>query len=164
MESTRPGGNELRSRPALPEDETLLHALFAEDKAAQFAGMAEALARSLIEMQYRGQGMSYAALYPQAVNWILLDEDGKPIGRLLLDVQPDCMRIVDIAILAACRNQGRGTQALRQCQQQAAEAGSDLRLRVMRFNPAFRLYERMGFRAVSEDEVAVEMLWSTTNY
>jgi ribosomal protein S18 acetylase RimI-like enzyme len=150
--------------PACPADESFLFELFAESQ-DQLAGLRsnEALWRSLVEMQYRGRAMSYAAQHPQAEDSILLDEDGQPAGRLLLDRQPDRWRIVDIAVLAARRGQGLGTEVVRQCQQRAASAGARLELQVRPENPARRLYERLGFRVASEAGVSVEMVWSAAD-
>jgi ribosomal protein S18 acetylase RimI-like enzyme len=151
----------VRLRPAGPQDEPLLHGLFAEDKAAQLtaAGMAEALVHGLIEMQYRGRAMSYAVLYPQAQDLILLGADGAPAGRLLLDRNRERWRIVDLAVGAAQRGQGMGTQVLRLCQQQAAAVGARLELQVAAGNPARRLYVRLGFQVCGGDDVTVEMSW-----
>jgi ribosomal protein S18 acetylase RimI-like enzyme len=148
-------------RPAQPKDAAFLLQLFAESQ-EQLEGLRfnEALWRSLIEMQFRGRAISYAEQYPQAKDSILLGENGQPVGRLLLNRNADCWRIVDIAVLAALRGQGLGAGVLRQCQQQAAAAGARLELQVRPENPARRLYERLGFQAVSEDAVAVKMIWS----
>lgn len=152
----------LNLRPAGAGDEPLLQALFAEDKAAELAaaGLGEAQLQALIEMQYRGRKMSYGERYPEAADSILMGEDGTPAGRLLVDRRLDCWRVVDIAVLAAHRGRGLGTRALKECQRQAEAAGAGLALQVQRFNPALRLYERLGFQAAGQDAVAVEMRWS----
>jgi ribosomal protein S18 acetylase RimI-like enzyme len=126
--------------------------------------LGEAQLQPLIEMQYRGRKMTYAAQYPEAADSILCvddgGDDGTPVGRLLLDGKPDCWRILDIAVLAAHRGRGLGTRVLKQCQQQAAAAGVKLELQVAPRNPARRLYERLGFHATREDAATVEMVWS----
>lgn len=149
-------------RLATHEDEPLLDELFVEERMAQLAelGLSESQKLSLVEMQARGRRMTYATQYPAAVDLILLDGKGAAVGRLLLDRQADCWRIVDIAIRIADRGRGLGTLALQKSQQQAAAAGATLALQVMRFNPALRLYERLGFHAVRENAVMIEMVWS----
>jgi ribosomal protein S18 acetylase RimI-like enzyme len=149
-------------RPATPEDKPLLDALFIEGRAEQLHGLGlnESQKWSLVEMQARGRRITYAAQYPTAIDLILLDEKGVAVGRLLVDRQTACWRIVDIAVRAAHRGRGLGTLALRESQRQAAAAGATLALQVMRFNPAFRLYERLGFHTVMENEVMVEMVWN----
>lgn len=150
-------------RPVTTEDEPLLDALFVEEKMAQLAGLglSESQKRSLVEMQARGRRMTYATQYPAAIDLILLDGKGVAVGRLLVDRQADCWRIVDIAIRTAYRGLGLGTLALQESQRQAAAVGAGMELQVMRFNPARRLYERLGFHAVREDAVMAEMVWST---
>jgi hypothetical protein len=54
-------------------------------------------------------------------------------------------RIVDIALLPQYCNRGIGTTLLRDLQSEAAAAGKPLRIHVERFNPALRLYQRLGF-------------------
>ncbi len=149
-------------RQAGPEDEALLYALFAEDKGAQLAaiGLVAAQLQPLIEMQYRGRKMTYAEQYPEATDSILIVFDGTPAGRLLVDRKPDCWRIVDIAVAASCRGRGLGAWALKGCQEQCAAAGARLELQVAFENPARRLYERLGFYAVCESSVAVQMAWN----
>jgi ribosomal protein S18 acetylase RimI-like enzyme len=104
--------------------------------------------------------MSYAREYPEAKEWILLNAEGNAAGHLLLDRRAQSWRIVDLAVAQAHRGQGMGMRALHQCQRQAADAGCDLALQVAPGNPARRLYERLGFYAVREDAVTVEMVWN----
>ena len=67
----------------------------------------------------------------------------------------DEIRIVDIALLAEFCNRGIGTTLLRGLQSEAAAAGKPLRIHVERFNPALRLYERLGFRQIDDRGVSV---------
>jgi len=149
-------------RPAQPEDEQFLFRLFAETQEylAAFRSNAELYA-SLIEMQYQGRKQSYSAEYPCAADAILYLEDeargALPVGRILVDSKPERWRVVDLAVLAAHRGRGLGSWALRLCQQQCQAAGAKLTLAVKPDNRARRLYERLGFRVVYEDLLAVEM-------
>ncbi len=149
-------------RQAGPEDEPLLFALFFEDKVADLAatGLDEAQFLPLIEMQYSGRKMTYETQHPEAENLILIGEDGRPAGRLLLDRKPDCWRVVDIAVLASHRRMGLGTQVLTQCQERCSTAGVRLELQVAAGSPARRLYERLGFQVTRGDAVSVGMVWS----
>lgn len=152
-------------RAVEPGDETLIRALFAEERAVQLgaAGLGAAQVQQLIEMQYRGRAMTYSAAYPDAEDSIILGPDGEPVGHLLLDRKPDRWTIVDIAVRAAHRHRGLGTRALEGCQRQAAAAGAAIELKVEPHNPARQLYERLGFRATSEDPISVNMVWSGAN-
>jgi ribosomal protein S18 acetylase RimI-like enzyme len=71
--------------------------------------------------------------------------DGAPAGRLYVDVWPREVRIVDIALMPAYRNGGLGTRLLRQVFEEGDAAGKPVSIHVEVFNPARRLYERLGF-------------------
>jgi len=165
MAATQAPPAEIPMRRACAEDEALLFELFAGDKRAEFAvfGVGGLQAEKLIEMQYRGRKLTYGAQYPGAEDSILLDEDGRAAGRLLVDRGAECWRIVDIAVLSGHRGKGMATAALRECQRRCAASGARLELQVAPMNPARRLYERAGFRATREDAMAVEMVWSAAD-
>ena len=48
---------------------------------------------------------------------------------------------------------------LRGLQSEAAAAGKPLRIHVERFNPALRLYERLGFRLVEDHGLYLFLEW-----
>jgi ribosomal protein S18 acetylase RimI-like enzyme len=152
-------------RAAEPEDAEFLFRLFAEsqEQLSQFLSNEE-LWRSLVAMQFRGRQMTYSAEYPRAVDSILCVESAGqgtlPVGRLLVDRQPDCWRIVDIAVVAAYRGRGLGGWALKNLMLECSGAAGRLALRVRPENAAQRLYERLGFRAAGEDATGLEMVWS----
>ena len=85
--------------------------------------------------------------------------DGQPVGRLYVARWPDEIRIVDIALLPACCNRGLGTTLVRALQAEAAASRKPLRIHVERFNPALRLYERLGFRQIADRGVYLFMEW-----
>jgi ribosomal protein S18 acetylase RimI-like enzyme len=153
--------NLMRSHNATPADEPFLFSLFAADKAAEFSplGWSSEQLQSLLEMQFRARQQAWALTYPAAVDSILRLQDGSAIGRSLVDRQANCYRLVDLAILPAYRNRGIGAWALSSAQKLAASESVPLRLRVARANPAVRLYQRLGFRKASEEELAFEMEW-----
>ncbi len=149
-------------RPVQAEDEEFLYRLFAESQEhlAAFRPNAELYA-ALIEMQYHGRKQSYATGFPRAVDAILCVKDDArgalPVGRILVDCQPDCWRIVDLAVLAAQRGNGFGGWVIQLCQRKSEAAGAKLTLEVRPDNRARRLYERLGFRVTHEDAFAVQM-------
>jgi ribosomal protein S18 acetylase RimI-like enzyme len=151
----------IQSRNATAADEPMLYTLFAAAKSLEFAPLgwpAEQL-QPLLRMQFRARQQSWAQVYPTAVDSILCLEDGTPVGRHLVDRQANSYRSVDLAILPEHRNRGFGTWAIQQGQRLAASEAIAMRLRAERTNPALRLYERLGFRKISEDEFAFEMEW-----
>jgi hypothetical protein len=52
---------------------------------------------------------------------------------------------------------------LKGLQSEAAAAGKPLRIHVERFNPALRLYERLGFRQIDDRGVYLFMEWTNDN-
>jgi ribosomal protein S18 acetylase RimI-like enzyme len=151
-------------RPATPQDEPLLFELFAAEKVAEFAaiGLTEAQYRPLLEMQYRARAIGYSEQHPGAKSWIIVLEQAAEVtsvGQYLLVKTPQGSRIVDLAVLPQYRGQRIATQVLQQLAQQSAAAGEVLSLRVMKGNQAIRLYARLGFDVVNEDEISYEMLW-----
>jgi len=67
---------------------------------------------------------------------------------------------VDIAVLPPYRNAGIGTAILHDPLAEAAIAQKPVRIHVEKFNPALRLYERLGFVPIADKGVYVFMEWS----
>jgi ribosomal protein S18 acetylase RimI-like enzyme len=150
-------------RKSKPDDDDLLFRLFAEHKAEEFAllGMGEEQRRFMVTMQYRLRCAGYGADFPVAIQQIV-EEDGDPIGHLLLDEGPHGLRIVDIAVAGAHRGRGVGTAVLRALCERAGSQGRSIRLRVIPHSAAARLYRRLGFVVVSGDEMGEEMIWRSS--
>lgn len=148
------------SRLATAEDEAFLFRLFAESRMAELAGcgIPQSQTEMLVQLQRRGQQMTYLRQYPQAENLILLSQSGIPAGRLLLDRQPEHWRIVDVAVLEEFQRRGITTRAIRDCQSRTPPAR--LELQVNPANPARTLYQRLGFRVVTRTAASLEMVWT----
>lgn len=147
-------------RPATPGDDPLLFSLFAEEKAAELLplGLEAEQLQPLLEMQYRGRAFSYSQA-ANAADHILCTADGTAVGRILVDWQPECLHVMDVAVLTPYRNRGFATQALQQIKDEADRVSLPLRLRVRPNNPAARLYQRLGLNQVARDELSLEMEW-----
>lgn len=78
---------------------------------------------------------------------VVVEEE--PIGFLETAVEPDHVRINNIALAAKWRNQGIGAALILDL---AAKTNSEIRLRVLKTNPAKRLYERLGFTVVGDPD------------
>ncbi|WP_426756416.1 N-acetyltransferase family protein [Myxococcus sp. Y35] len=152
-------------RAVTPSDEPFLFALYASTREPELAawGWAPAQRDAFLRMQWMAQSHDWAARHPGADHQVVCIH-GQPAGRLLVARSAAEWRVVDIALLPQHRGSGAGTWLLRRIQDEAAKAGIPLRLRVLRTNPARRLYERLGFEvdAVSAEETAdpyVSMAW-----
>ena len=147
-----------RLRPAVLEDEEFLRTLFAETNVTLQALPLE-LQASLIDMQYRGRKMTYSAEYPEAKDSIACLDDGTPVGRHLVERKTDGFRGIDLAIMPQWQGRGIGTRILEDLAQESRQAGVKFSLRVVKANPALRLYLRLGFEISAADEMAYEMVW-----
>lgn len=148
-------------RAATAEDEEFLVQLFASTRPEEITalGANTAAARSFIEMQFTVQRRSYNACYPAAENQIIVIND-EPIGRMLVDRTGDAIVLVDIALLENYRDRGIGSLLIRQLIGESVSRQKHVRLAVYKFNPAFRLYQRLGFVVSAEEGLYLKMEYS----
>lgn len=145
---------EITLRPIAPGDEAFLYRVYASTREAELAlvDWDEAQKEVFVTMQFTAQHRYYQEHYPDASFQLILAND-QPAGRLYLHTGPEEIRIIDIALLTEYRNAGIGTSLLEDILRTAEEAGKPVSIHVERFNPAMRLYERLGFSTVSENGV-----------
>src|SRR5262245_14183562 len=84
---------------------------------------------------------------------------GEDIGRLYIERRPREHRIIDIAFLPEHRGSGFGGALLRDLLDEAAAAGKAVSTHVEKFNPAMRLYRRLGFLTEEDKGVYDLMHW-----
>jgi GNAT superfamily N-acetyltransferase len=82
---------------------------------------------------------------------------GEYIGRLYIQRWPTRHGIIDFALLPEFRRHGAGEVILRDLMDEAAAAGKDVSILVEKFDPAMRLYQRLGFVA-EEDKGAYDLM------
>ena len=112
---------------------------------------------ALMSMQFNFQQQQYQDGYPDATdNIILLHQE--PIGRMFVHESDRVVTLVDIALLPEYRGRGLGKHLLDDLLTHAASAKKPVRLHVLKTNPARKLYQRLGFQAVSEDSMYCEMI------
>jgi ribosomal protein S18 acetylase RimI-like enzyme len=144
----------LALRPITDEDRDLLYRIYAstrEDELAQVAWDEDQKA-AFLHMQFEAQHHYYHANYPDAQFQVIL-LDHEPAGRLYLHRWPREIRIVDIALLPDYRHRGIGSALLGEILAEADRGGLAVTIHVECFNPALRLYERLGFRKVEDKGV-----------
>jgi len=142
-----------RLRPTTTADEAWQFAIYASTRADELAltGWPPEQCEAFVQQQHRAQQQHYRRHFPgSACQLILAGSNNEVAGRLWLDERPDCLHILDIALLPAWRGRGLGTRCLLDL---AARAGGrPLGIQVEIHNPARRLYERLGFVADGEPE------------
>jgi ribosomal protein S18 acetylase RimI-like enzyme len=114
---------------------------------------------AFLQMQFFAQHKHYQQNYMDAEFSIIII-DGSQAGRLYLDQREDEIRIVDIALLPQYRNQGIGTTIINEILAKGKASGLPVTIHVEQFNPAFRLYQRLGFQRIADDGVYFLMQWS----
>jgi ribosomal protein S18 acetylase RimI-like enzyme len=145
-------------RTTVPEDEQFLYAVYSSTRADELAltGWSAEQKQAFLQMQFRAQQGQYQFTYPNASNQII-EYNGVPAGRLMLDRTENETLLVDIALLPEFRNRGLGTSLLRALQAD----GKKIVLHVIRSNPAAELYQRLGFVFVGEESFYTQMEWSS---
>jgi ribosomal protein S18 acetylase RimI-like enzyme len=155
-----PANLSLRLRPTTPEDDSFLAGLYASTRAEELAvtSWSEEEKAVFCRRQFDAQSAHYRENYPGALLQVI-EREGVSIGRLYLAHWEREIRIMDIALLPESRGAGIGAQLLRELQEEARAAGKTLTIHVERFNPALRLYERLGFKMVEDKGVYLLMQW-----
>ncbi len=97
--------------------------------------------------QFEKQHAHYLQHYPRA-HWWMITRDGAPVGRLYVEQTASELRIMDVSLVAECRNRGLGGALMRALLRHTDEQALAATLHVEPFNPALRLYERLGFARV----------------
>ena len=136
----------LELRPVQPSDRDFLLTLYGEIRGAEMAMVpwTEAQKNAFVLQQFDAQHAWWTTQYPTArFDLVLLD--GCPVGRLYVDEWEQEIRVIDVALVARARGRGLGSRLLRAVFRQADEAGKPVSIHVEQFNPARRLYERLGF-------------------
>lgn len=148
-------------RPATPADYHFMRRLYEagrEEEMKQFP-FDEFQKRQFLDQQFGAQSQHYQLHYPTCERNII-EKDGQAVGRLLVDEWRDQIRLVDIALMPEWRRSGIGTMLVREVLERGAKAGKDVTIHVEGFNPALRLYERLGFAHVDTNGVYYLMRWT----
>ncbi len=141
-------------RPAGPDDDAFLQQVYASTRQEELAPLPWTAEQksSFLRMQFEAQHRHYHQQFPDASFQIIL-RDGVEAGRLYVDRRPDTIHVIDIALLPSHRGAGIGTSILRDLMAEGDLTGRSVTLYVERFNPALRLYERLGFRVAADSDV-----------
>ena len=148
-------------RPVAAGDEDFLYQVYASTRIDEMALVdwnAEQK-EAFLRMQFQSQTTHYQAYYSHAEYQIIQRENSIPVGRLIVDRSSDSMLIVDIALLPQYRNAGIGTTIIQQSMTEASLTNLPIILRVEFFNPAMKLYIRLGFVKTREIDIYHEMVW-----
>jgi GNAT superfamily N-acetyltransferase len=113
---------------------------------------------AFLDQQFAAQTEHYRVHYPTCERNIV-ERGGQRIGRFWIDEWKDQFRLVDIALLPEARGTGIGTALVQSALDRGRVAGKPVTIHVESFNPAMRLYKRLGFEHVDTNGVYHLMKW-----
>jgi GNAT superfamily N-acetyltransferase len=154
----------LTFRPIADADLPFLSHLYASTRTEELAvtPWSEAQKAAFLQMQFEAQHTHYQTHY-HGTDFLLIEREGAPIGRLYLARWEAEHRIVDIALLPEHRRKGLGEALLRDLLDEAAVAGKAVSIHVEKFNPAMSLYRRLGFVPAGEAGAYDLMRWEAAS-
>jgi ribosomal protein S18 acetylase RimI-like enzyme len=147
-------------RPETDADIPFLMRLYASTRADELAPIpwTDEQKQAFLAQQFQAQRLHYRNTIEGCV-FDILEQRGEPAGRLYLDARQTQLHIVDIALMPDWRGQGVGTAILEALQATGRAQGKGVGIFVEKFNPALRLYRRLGFTDISDHGVYLEMEW-----
>jgi ribosomal protein S18 acetylase RimI-like enzyme len=151
----------LALRPVEPGDEPFLFEVYSSTRADEMAawGWNAAQQEAFLRLQFNGQQGFYRMQYPGAEHRIILF-NAQPVGRMIVIRSDEEVRLADIVVLPQYRNRGIGASLIKDLCAEAEGKGLPVRLQVLKSNhDAARLYERMGFSTVTENDTHLQMQW-----
>jgi ribosomal protein S18 acetylase RimI-like enzyme len=138
-------------RPTRLEDQEFLFRVYASTRTEELGAVPWSHDQKTVflRQQFEAQDQHYRRYYPGA-EFLVIELDGAPVGRLYRQRMAGEHRLMDIALLPQHRGRGLGTLLMREVMETANQEGLPLRIHVEKFNPALRLYERLGFRVLED--------------
>ncbi len=141
-------------------DLPFLARVYASTRAEELAAtpLTDAVKAAFLADQFQLQHAHYQKYYPNA-DWLVTMRDGEDMGRLYIERWPTQHRIIDIALLPEHRGKGFGEALLRDLLDEATACCKAVTIHVEKFNPAMRLYRRLGFTTEEDKGVYDLMRW-----
>lgn len=148
-------------RTATAGDEPFLLSVYAstrEEELAMVTDWSPEQKDAFVRQQFLAQHTHYHQHYPGA-RFDVIVADQQPAGRLYVHRRDREIRLMDIALLPPFRRRGVGGALLASLMDEARAAEKSLTIHVEKFNPAMRLYERLGFVPIAEHGAYDLMEW-----
>lgn len=148
-------------RPMTDADLEFAYQVYASTRQAELAQTDWDAAQkdSFLRQQFTAQRRFYQEYY-HSVTYQIIEHAGEAAGRLYTARWQNELCVMEIALLPQACGQGIGTHILQQLQREAEQRGVPLTIHVERFNPALRLYRRLGFELVEDRGVYLFLRWS----
>jgi len=126
-----------------------LYATTRADEMAMVTDWSDEQKEWFVRMQFQAQHAWYQEHYGDAQFDVILLE-GVPAGRLYVHRRAAEIRLIDISLMPELRGRGIGSILLRELMGEAEAAGKPLTIHVEKYNPAMRLYLRLGFKPIED--------------
>jgi ribosomal protein S18 acetylase RimI-like enzyme len=156
----RAGARAVSFRPEQPADREFLYRVYASAREEELAptGWTPEQKEQFLRMQFHAQDKFYRDNYP-GHKFLVIALDGVDAGRLYLHEVDGEIRVMDIALLSSFRRMGAGGAIMQSILDEAARRRAVVTLHVENFNPAMRLYTRLGFVKLEDGQVYARMQW-----
>lgn len=115
--------------------------------------------RPYFEKSNQWNPLLFRITFDESVSQVI-QYDGRDVGFLKVRHDPGAIFVGDIQLLPEYQNRGIGTHLILGILQEAKRTGAQVWLKVLKGNPARRLYERLGFSVSEETECHYRMTHS----
>ena len=141
-------------------EETLLLQIYASSRSEELAltNWDESQREIFIRMQFAAQSLHYRSYYPNAEHQFILLDDA-PVGRIYIDRRASEIRILDITLLSEYRSLGIGGWLIEELLAEASTTSKTVTIYVDNYNRSQRLFSRLGFTIIENDDFNVLMEW-----
>ncbi len=149
-------------RPVRDDDRDFLYRVYAGTRLEELelaTDWSPEQKEQFLRQQFAAQDAYYRENY-QGAEWSVVLRHGEPAGRLYVHRRPAEIRLMEIALLPEHRGGGLGTALLEELMAEARATAKPLTIHVEVYNPALRLYERLGFRKREDKGVYWLMEWA----
>src|SRR5258706_6927538 len=148
-------------RPVRPEDRPFLRYVYGttREEELQRVPWSDEQKANFIDMQFHAQTQHYEDYYPSC-EYLVIELEGKGVGRLYIDRREDVIEIIDIALVPGIRGRGIGGMLIQEILDEGKAASLPVRIYVENFNPTRHLYDRLGFRHIDTNALYHVMEWT----
>lgn len=150
----------IKLRPALPEDEKFLVAVYGSTRQQELAMVpwTEEQKTAFITFQLQAQLTHYQNEYPNA-EYAIIEFDAHPAGRLYVDRRDAEIRIMDITLLPEYRGKGISSPLIHRLMEEASASGKKLSINLDKLSQSQPIFEHFGFRPSDDSGFHVLYVW-----
>ena len=152
----------IKLRPALPEDEDFLVAVYGSTRQQELAMVpwTDEQKEAFIRFQLKAQLAHYQAEYPNAEYSIILFE-ALPVGRLYLDRREAEIRIMDLTLLPESRGKGISSPIIQHLMEEALGSAKKLSINIDKLSQSQAIFEQFGFKPTEDTGFHVLYVWQS---